>query len=284
MRAVKRKPQKKAGVKKNTPARSKSIRFVLRSSFLKVFLSTVLLTSFAAFTYFKAGPFAIEKTQEAFVKTTSFLGFKASDIIIEGREFTSKELLDETLITVYGKSIFSQRLKDIRLSLETIPWIDKVEVQRFLPGRLRISIHERVPIAVWQHEKKFYLVDQEGVVIQFTNFIPNPALPLVVGEDAPQAISKLVQLFRPFPDILKEIEYLRFISKRRWNIILKNKVVVLLPQEDLSKAIVLLSAVLKDGQANRDDLDQIDLRIKDKVGLKFKSLQKIQNHKKEKEA
>jgi cell division protein FtsQ len=281
MRPVKKKTKRPS--KKTVVQRSK-LKVGLKSAFVKVFLSTTLFIGMSSLLYLKVWPYACEKVHDLFLTSTQKLGFITTDVMIEGREFTSQELLNETLTGVYGSSIFTKSLKEIKLSLESIPWVDKVEVQRFLPSRLKISIHERVPIAVWQNDKKLYLVDQEGFVIQCTQVMPNVQLPLVVGEDAPQAIAKLIQLLRPFPDLLNEIEHLRFVSKRRWNIVLKNKVVIMLPQEDLSKSLVTLSAVLKNSQANRDDLEQIDLRLKDKVGLKFTSIQKLKNSKKEKEA
>ena len=49
-----------------------------------------------------------------------------------------------------------------RERLQGMGWIASARVERHLPDTIRISVVERVPVAVWQHKGKFLLVDAAG--------------------------------------------------------------------------------------------------------------------------
>lgn len=48
----------------------------------------------------------------------------------------------------------------------TLPWVASVSVARLLPSQIRITITERVPVAVVQGQGHSYLVDSTGAVLQ----------------------------------------------------------------------------------------------------------------------
>jgi cell division protein FtsQ len=64
-----------------------------------------------------------------------------------------------------GRNIFFVPLAARRKELESIPWVQRATVMRFLPDRLSISIVERTPIAFVREGSQVELADADGVLL-----------------------------------------------------------------------------------------------------------------------
>ncbi len=79
-----------------------------------------------------------------------------------------------------GMKLFDLNLKKISKKLEALPEVKKAEARRVFPGKLVIKIEEREPFAQVR-TRKYYLFDQEGVVLPLESYAPYPDLPLIIG-------------------------------------------------------------------------------------------------------
>ena len=77
---------------------------------------------------------------------------------------------------------------------------------RSCPIRSSLEIVERRPLALWQHQKKFALIDEEGAVILRNDVGAFSQLMVVVGEDAASKAAALVQMLATEPDLDAEGE------------------------------------------------------------------------------
>jgi cell division septal protein FtsQ len=84
-----------------------------------------------------------------------------------------EQILDATNLHE-GVNIFTVDIKRARLALDTLPQVERAEIQRILPNRIDINIIERRPIA-WVTEKaeenptgsdRSWLIDARGVVMK----------------------------------------------------------------------------------------------------------------------
>lgn len=64
-----------------------------------------------------------------------------------------------------GRNIFFIPLAERRRELESIPWIEHATVMRLLPGRIRVDIVERKPVAFTRRGQQIGLVDANGVLL-----------------------------------------------------------------------------------------------------------------------
>jgi len=64
-----------------------------------------------------------------------------------------------------GRSVFTVPLEQRRRSLEEIAWVEAASVQRVLPGRLRVYLRERTPVAFLRQGTSLELVDAQGVIL-----------------------------------------------------------------------------------------------------------------------
>lgn len=64
-----------------------------------------------------------------------------------------------------GRDIFFVPLAERRRQLEQIPWVERATVMRLLPGRIRVDIVERQPVAFTREGSRIGLVDANGVLL-----------------------------------------------------------------------------------------------------------------------
>jgi cell division protein FtsQ len=85
-----------------------------------------------------------------------------------------------------GRNVFFVPLNERRRALESIPWIEHATVMRVLPGRIRVSIVERQPVAFTQHGQTIGLVDANGVLLSMaakTMAARHYSFPVISGID-----------------------------------------------------------------------------------------------------
>ncbi len=84
--------------------------------------------------------------------------------IVGTHNVTRAQVLD-VLGADIDRNIFFVSLAEQKKQLETIPWVESATVMRFLPNRLRIELHERVPVAFVNVTGRIALIDAHGVIM-----------------------------------------------------------------------------------------------------------------------
>ena len=214
---------------------------------------------------------SIERGREAFVNSFQGIaashGFAVHDVLVEGRRNADPELLLGILNIERGDPIFAFDPARAKKDLEKVSWIDHARVERRLPDTVYVSLRERQPFALWQNRGKLHLIDERGTVItdlakEMARF---RALPLVVGEGAPEHAAALFDLMTAEPVIAERLEAAIFVGDRRWDLKLKNKVTVRLPEDDLALALRRLAEAQERDDLLDKDVDSIDLREQNRI-------------------
>ena len=198
---------------------------------------------------------------------TSKAGFSVSDITVTGRERTNTQDILTALDARTGTPILSVDLAEAKARLEEVPSVRTATVERRLPHALRVTLVERKPIALWQHDGQFMLVDKDG------HQIPGPidgyeSLPLVVGDGAPIASIDLFAMLANEPAIAPRVKAAVRVGSRRWNLRLDDAVKgleVRLPEDNPEAALHQLAELEKDHGLTNRHVVMIDLRVADKL-------------------
>jgi cell division protein FtsQ len=107
--------------------------------------------------------------------------FRLRDMVVHGcREITEQEVIAGASL-VPGQNLFSVSLKKVAHRIEKNPWIKEVRVGRELPDRLVMEVQERVPLALVEKEKRFRIVDRDGIVFKELDSRDNHDLPILTG-------------------------------------------------------------------------------------------------------
>ncbi|WP_455473781.1 cell division protein FtsQ/DivIB [Bartonella sp. B30(2025)] len=197
--------------------------------------------------------------------TMSDIGFVITDVDVHGNKRVKKQEILKLLGLDVSPSIFIFDVGGARSVLERQVWIQSAIVQKIYPNRLRISVVEREPYAIWQHDGMMDIIDNTGRVIVPFQGGQVQDLPLVVGQGAPNFVKAFIQALSAYPQIYDRVRAYVRIGDRRWDLILDNGIRVMLPENG---ALRRLASLIEAGQLQdlfSRDILSIDLRLLDRV-------------------
>lgn len=203
------------------------------------------------------------------IVTTGKLGFRVSDVFVEGRHNAPADLILKVVNIQRGKPLLSYNPHDIKQQLEEISWIRQATVKRQLPNIIFIQLVERQPVALWQHQQRHYLVDEKGVIISGDNLQAFDKLPIIVGRDAPVHAPHILSLLNKFPDIRNKITALVRVGERRWDLQLDRTLQIKLPETGIEEALVKLDLLIKQKKVNSKEVSVVDLRVKNQMVMRL---------------
>jgi cell division protein FtsQ len=205
----------------------------------------------------------------AVMNVTAAAGFSVQEVLVEGRRSVDGGVIMAALGVGRGDPIFDLDPAAAQAALLEIPWIRSASVERRLPDTIFVRIEERVPLALWQNNQKFSLVDRDGHVLPVQSLADYPDLPMVVGSDAAETAATLIDGLSKTPDIARRIKSAMRVGGRRWDLMLDNHVTVKLPDGDVTAALARLDeAQRKDSVLDRDIL-VVDLRMADRMVIQL---------------
>lgn len=149
-------------------------------------------------------------------------------------------------------------------------WVDSIHIFRTLPNKINIKITEYRPFAAWKDSDKLYVVDTNGNKIRVKNLEEFDELLIISGKDAYLYVKSLFNLMVINPDISSMIYSATWVGNRRWDLRFDNGVLVKLPSTKISQSWNELVKLYKTEGAFFN-LKVIDLRVKDKIYLEYKS-------------
>jgi cell division protein FtsQ len=148
--------------------------------------------------------------------------------------------------------------------LETLAWVERASVARMLPNTVQVRLLERQPLALWQRDGRFEVIDRAGAVIEgAVNDRPQEYahLRVLVGDDAPQSAAALFALLSTEPALSARVVAATRVGGRRWNVHLDNQIEVLLPERNAVGAWRLLGDKARDDGLLDRAITAIDLRF-----------------------
>ncbi len=223
------------------------------------FLKKYIVVCFTAFCFITSIYFwnKLAVLQEKFINIT---GAYIKTVSIMGASPKVEKLIRANLGAKEGDSIFSVSTTNMLKNLSKIGWIKEATIHKILPNIIKIKIVERIPIAVYYHDKKYNLIDADGILIEETE--TTPGLPIISGSNANIHAKEILSLLSKFPRI--KVHSLMYVQNRRWNVILDNKITVKLPAKNLENMLKLLSDII-DQPSIKNAVTGIDLRVNGNV-------------------
>lgn len=196
---------------------------------------------------------------------------------LSSAHYTKNEEILKTINLKQGTPMAQIQLGDMQEKIEQLPWVRTAIIERYWPNVIKITIEEKVPLALWQNNKKYHPLDDRAEIIDTTKLLPTDLL-LVVGPDAPKHLIPLIKDLEQVPEIYQYVRAAVRVGTRRWNLKLFNAekgLEILLPETNVLAALKRLDAHNKQEKLIKRQVAAIDLRTADKVVLKpFESKEK----------
>lgn len=223
-----------------------------------------IIVVIASFIFTNAFSGIKNSARELVYNQTARAGFVLENIVIQGQINTPSKDIIEAIGANKGKPIFSLSISDIKNSLENNPWVKSCIIERRLPNTLYVAIFERKPLAIWQFNKKLYLIDENGERISSDNIESFPDLLQVVGDGANLYASSLIAELSTYPPIAKKVKAATRFGNRRWDIILEGGISVKMPENNFDKAYKYLQKLDKEQKLFDNNFKSFDLRLSDR--------------------
>ncbi|WP_375636807.1 MULTISPECIES: cell division protein FtsQ/DivIB [unclassified Bartonella] len=256
----------------SVPALPRLYRRFLRFMFEFVFVNIHIPRHFGSFAvvwfFFVTAFYGLSSSgQMAVIVNTIILdsSFVITHVDISGNKRLAKQDIFKILKLDVAPSIFTFDVERARSLLEKQAWVQSANVQKIYPNRMRISIVEREPYAIWQHDGIMDIVDNTGrVIVPFKGEIVRD-LPLVVGQGAQNAAKVFIQALSVYPEVYDRIRAFVRVGDRRWDLVLNNGMRVMLPENGaLERLSSLFSSGTMQDLLSRDILS-VDLRLADRI-------------------
>jgi cell division protein FtsQ len=182
------------------------------------------------------------------------LGFRVAEVRLRGASTASRDEILGAAHVARGEPILGLDLAAARARIERVGWVESARVIRLLPDTLVIDVNERPLMAVWQHHGRRDVVAAGGRVVTAVDPDDFRQLPTIIGEGANTRAADILPLIARLPRLSARLRAVRRVDQRRWDLLLADGCVVLLPADGEAGALRRL-----------DDLDRstgvLDLRL-----------------------
>ncbi len=193
-------------------------------------------------------------------------GFGISEIHLAGNGRVPAETILAALGMKPGESIFAAKLGQARNRIMALDWVASADVVRRYPDSIFVTVVEKRPFALWQSPVqgngggRVAIVERAGGVITTQGVEKFARLPKLVGAGAPAAAADMVDAVMAHRAVIARVAAYEYVSRRRWNLILNDGVVVKLPETDWRKELDALERLIVDAGILERDVTEIDLR------------------------
>jgi cell division protein FtsQ len=196
---------------------------------------------------------------------------EVKEIEIVGASTKVKEELEQKLSPLLGKKITSINLMELKQYLNQFIWFKNVSVYRNLNGKLVLTVLEKNPYFLWLNEEGNYkIIDGlNNIVKRKLNFSLDNLIVIEKGNLALDNSQEIRFLIYSDLQVLKEIKKIVY-DGYRWDIILKNGIIIKLPEQDMKLAYLkIISLHKKQGILNKN-IEYIDARSINKLFIQPK--------------
>lgn len=197
-------------------------------------------------------------------------GMRVQDVEVQGRKRVSQQDLLTALAVKEGDPILGVDIAAARARIAGLPGVATVTIERRLPGELDVLISEREPVAIWQNEGRYQLVDRAGQLAG-DNIDAYGSLPLVVGPGAPEHVAALLEMLNTEPTLLPRVKASQWVSDRRWTVQLsgpEGDIDICLPENDPASSWHELAKLQNDQKLLDRKITMVDMRMSDRLILR----------------
>ena len=195
------------------------------------------------------------------------LGFIVERVEIHGIDHMERLPIYAVALNQPSRAMPNVDISAIREHIETFTWVKEARVSRKLPDTLVVSITERTPTAIWQHQQQLYLVDGGGQVLEEIALDAMPDLPLIIGPRANHQVANFKALLDHAPALRPMLAGATWVGNRRWDLRFQSGETLALPEGEEDAAGALVRFARMDGVTGwlGEGFKRFDMRVPDRL-------------------
>tara|TARA_B100001121_G_C18664939_1_gene610825 strand:+ start:307 stop:978 length:672 start_codon:yes stop_codon:yes gene_type:complete len=195
------------------------------------------------------------------LKLNTFSLYEIKNIKIFGFNDYENKIFIEKINNLNLENIFFLNIKELKNIFNSYNLIETYKIKKKYPSTLHIKIKKTEFLAKISYDNKLFLIGSNGKLIDnVSNTLP---LPFVFGKPDLNEFLKLKKIIDQSLFSYKEIESLYFFPSKRWDIKLKENVLIKLSKDDINNSLNYSYEILKD--QNFKKIKVIDARILNQI-------------------
>ena len=188
---------------------------------------------------------------------------EVKDINVDGLEEEENSILLKEVHNLNLDNIFFVNREDIKNQIESNSLVEKYNIFKRYPDTLNIKIEKTKFLARINNNGKIYFVGSNGKLSK--NNLSNVQLPFIFGKPKIKEFLHFKKIIDESKFSYNEIKNFYFFSSKRWDLELKNNIIIKLssnyPKDSLQLAFEFLH------NSDLTDIKVIDARVKNQIIL-----------------
>ena len=189
--------------------------------------------------------------------------YEIKNIYISSLSNLNNKLILEEIKSLKFENNFNINKKEIKKIFDKNTLIQNFEIFRKYPSSLEIKIEETKFLAKISRENKTFLVGSNGKLTIARNL--NEELPYIFGRPRIKEFLNFKKIIDDSQFSYDQIKNLYFYPSQRWDIELKNNIILKLPKNHLKKTLNFSKKFLNEN--NFKNIQIIDARVKNQIIL-----------------
>ena len=185
------------------------------------------------------------------------------NINVTGLENEDNSIISKKIKNLKLDNIYLINKKDINTLIESNNLVEKYFIFKKYPSSLNINIDKTSFLARISKNGKIYDLGSNGKLIE--NKYSNNQLPFVFGNPEIIEFFNIKKIIDESQISFEEIESLYFFLSKRWDLELRNNIIIRLPNNNIKESLKLASEFLHNNEFK--DIKIIDARIKNQIIL-----------------
>ncbi|MEX2519284.1 MAG: cell division protein FtsQ/DivIB [Paracoccaceae bacterium] len=169
-----------------------------------------------------------------------------------------------------GASSLAADAAEIRAAVGQIGWVESAGVRLSAPETLIVTVRERRPVAIWRRGEALTLLGAAGEhIAPLAARAERPNLPLIAGDGADRAVADALAVIAAAAGVGPRLRGLVRVGERRWNAVIQDGPLVMLPALRAPDAMGYLAALDAGENVLSRDVTHVDLRLADRPTLRL---------------
>ena len=170
-----------------------------------------------------------------------------------------------------GSSIFLIPIKKIANKISQNNWVKSINIQSNYKDTIEINIDESKPIGIYTTGIQNILFSDDLKILE--NIANNEKrFSALIKFEGKNSMHESIKLIDSFPDdFIQYVDKAFLINQRRWDLELKNSILLKLPENNIKEALENYKKIyINFSNEELIEIESIDLRMKKKIILKYK--------------
>lgn len=207
-----------------------------------------------------------------YIDVNHYAGTMLDDIYLEGSVRSERKAAEDIIRPYVGKPLLSAPIYDIKKKMEALPWVDLAVVERMFPSAVMIRITEHRPVAIWQQGRKFYVINASGEIVEETDdYRAYGDIMLVAGDGAAERLKSFMAMLSAHPRVLEKVVSASFVGERRWDVFLKNGLLIRLPEDNPQQKISIIDDMIRQGNLDNRPIKTVNMILDTRMFIELKS-------------